>query len=113
MAESVLDHLQLCMEEPLAKKARYVEKEPCSTGTCLTVTTGIIREYQKMWWDKRRRKFKGGCGSIRVENGNQWEAVLINKSSYDTSFDGKEGDEVEFLKMHEGKAKRHAPGRGS
>ena len=57
---------------------------------------------RKMWWDRRRRKFKGGCGSIRVGNGNQWEAVLINKSSYDTSFDGKVGDEVEFLKVHEG-----------
>ena len=54
-----------------------------------------------MWWDKRRRKFKGGCGSIRVENGNHCEAVLINKSSYDSPFDGKPGDEVEFLKVHE------------
>ena len=56
----------------------------------------------KMRWDKRRRIFKGGCGSIKVENGNQWEVVLINRSSYDSSFDGKEGDEFEFLKMHEG-----------
>ena len=98
MPFSVYEQFLRELQIPTTKRAGSGYNEPESKKPRLVLTTGTLHDFKPQWWDERKRKWKGGFGIVKVSNGKRTEIVFVNKSSYGPNFNGKAGDEVDFLR---------------